>query len=63
MVSLEQGQNLALAMGPNVGHMETSAKTNINVSNVSFYFFYIKQEPIISKNFCFLDGALFKFCS
>ena len=49
VVSLDQGQNLALAMGPNVGHMETSAKTNINVSNVSVLFFFllrIKQGPI-----------------
>lgn len=34
VVSIDQGQNLAVSMGPNVGHMETSAKTNINVSEL-----------------------------
>ncbi len=37
VVTLEDGQKLAQSFGPNVGHIETSAKTNINVSEVSFH--------------------------
>ena len=37
VVSKDQGQSLAEAMGPNVGHMETSAKISINVPEVKFY--------------------------
>lgn len=34
VVRVDEGQELAESFGPNVGHMETSAKSNINVSEV-----------------------------